>query len=335
MQNSRYLIVFGIMIAKDGFATFLDSAAASTIDLEGINIIEVTEPGKVTCWLFYVATPSLATNQPVFVLRQNQITRAEQFLLGRLMLALDENRSIGITSDSFFVDTKESDVKVIRCVTEQERRDVIRKYSKARVGDTEKEINQSREIRKACRLGKSNFAKTLDKRDHDPEDKSGLSGDLGFLLLAEEKAGVRLEEREKKVGGLGWIMNGGIGAWQRLQRDKNRLLIREVQQFRGSGLCVRKRRLPQTGPVIGPTAFRPNFQPLLSRETKAKKVRVDANPDGKLSFDSSNAKRECTSGRDSDEDGGGDNDEFCHDVDELDDDVDKISDTDIFGDKDD
>lgn len=257
MEGTRYMVVYGVMLAKDGFENIVSREAAEKIKVNGMHVYEINEPDKQVCLLFSSMTPVFSSKAPVCVFGTNSISRAESFVLGMFMLQLDPERKLGIRCASYFVDTVEARVRVVHEPSAEEAAAVKKKYAKARVGDSPEEIKESREIRKAARLGTTDFPKSGESgAPQDPEDKSGLSGELELYERAESMAEKRKEEKYSKSANADFV-----GSLLKQVQERIRPKTRRPPKFRvvGYGLQQRPRRVQ--GPMPGKKDFRPILQP--------------------------------------------------------------------------
>lgn len=307
----RYIILYGVMIALDGFKQMLSDEIAKNVKLEGLTVLRIEEPNKAICNLFALNTPIFTSDCAVKCFSTSSISRTESFLLGRLILTLDPKREIGIKCSTFFIDTKEARVTLIRKPSKEEMVGVAKEYQRLRIGDSEEEIRESREIRKAVRLGHSKFPRTPYDERHDPEDRSGLEAELDLLVRAEEKSEKAKEDRERVVLSKGITDPTCFALRLKKFQEMNQGPNRKLRQLREGQ--IKKSRVHKIG--FGSGSFQPKLQrgsSVLKREELPEfysDMTFYSNLDG---VDKNNSDAEVEA--------------------EVDEDV--VSDTDLFGDKD-
>lgn len=257
MQQGRYMIAYGIMIAKDGYEIIIEKSRAAEIKVEGMYIYEINEPGKPVCLLFSCMTPIFSSKDAVCRFTTNSISRAESFVLAMLMSRLDPERKLLLRCSCFFVDTTEARVRIIRAPSSEETEQVKLRYARARVGDSPEEIRESREIRRVARLGTTENPKIPDDAKHDPEDRSGISAEIELLERAEQRYYARKAEKSQKP----LTTWNPIGIWRKRIRERNQQ--RSLRPPKAPGRCAgmphRQRR--SQGPPPGTKDFRPILQP--------------------------------------------------------------------------
>lgn len=188
----RYIVLCGCIISSDFFKEKMTAEERARVSTVGLTVLQVDSN-----LVFTTPTFLYASDRPCGDFECSAPSRAEKFALAQFMLRADPEHVHCFKMSTVFVDTVASGTRAISVATHEQARAVNSKYQRLRAEG--EDVTESRMIRKVARLGTTDpRSRTSGRVEDDPDDVSGIEGEIAVMAREEERIDKHHRELETR-----------------------------------------------------------------------------------------------------------------------------------------